>query len=100
MDHCGVLPTVYTRQSELVPRQIRLPPTPTPLLCALLSLPRACTGTRVVPHAIPHSLWPSLKLHLHVRKALHHPRLAPDLAVVPKRADDEYEVHQTQNYLA
>ena len=102
-------PYGHIRQSELVPRQIRLPlgaitrpasPTPAPLLRALLSRPRAFNGTRVVPHPIPCPLWPRLALYLHVRKALHYARLAPDLAVVPELADEEYEVHQTRNYLA
>ena len=102
-------PYGHIRQSELGPRQIRLPlsaiarpasPTLAPLLRALLIQPRACTGMRVVLHAISCPLRPRLALYLHVLKALHCACLASDLTVVLERADDKYKVYQTQNYLA
>ena len=92
-------PYGHIRQSELVPRQIRLPlgaiarrasHTLSPLLCALLTRPRACIGTRVVLHPIPCPLWPRLALYLHVLKALHYARLASDLAVVLEMTSTKY----------
>ena len=86
MGHCGVLLIVHTQQSELVPRQIRLPldtaitrpapPTLAPLLRGILSLPSAGTGRYLFPHAIPCPLRSRLELYLHI-KALYDPRLCP-----------------------
>ena len=52
--------------------------------------------TPVIAVAVP----PRLELNRHIRKSLHDARFAPDLSVIPKRADDEHEVYEAQDDLA
>jgi len=84
---------------------IARPAPPTPALArrgALLSTRRRPQSTRVIATLalIAYSLRARrFELNLHVRKALHDTRLAPELAVVSECAEDEYKVDKAQDDL-